>query len=85
MPKLRSRKKRNSADEDEEEAQEEEEKPPRKITRIIRGQKREYHFLKMVKSIDELDECRFKVMQKILEKIIATLIRIIAYLLMANR
>jgi hypothetical protein len=62
MPKLRSMKRRNSADEDEEEAQEEEkEQPPRKMTRNIRGQIREYHFLKTVKSVDELDKLRFKV------------------------
>jgi hypothetical protein len=39
-------------------------KPPRKMTQIIRGQKREYHFLRTVNSVDELEKIRFKVMQK---------------------
>jgi hypothetical protein len=56
-------KRRNSAvDEDEEEAQEEEkEQPPRKMTRNIGGQKREYHFLKTVNSMEELEKFRFEV------------------------
>jgi hypothetical protein len=39
-------------------------KPPMKMTQIIRGQKREYDFLRTVNSLDELEKIRFKVMQK---------------------
>jgi hypothetical protein len=52
------------ADEDEEERQQQ---PPSKMTKNNKGQIREYNFLKTVKSIDELDECRFKVMQNIVQ------------------
>jgi hypothetical protein len=38
--------------------------PPKKIAYKIRGQIREYYFLKTVNSVDELDKIRFKVMQK---------------------
>jgi hypothetical protein len=37
--------------------------PPKKMAYKIRGQMREYHFLKTVKSMDELDKFRFKVRQ----------------------
>jgi hypothetical protein len=38
--------------------------PPRKLTRNRGGQKREYVFLKSVKSVEQLDKIRFKVIKK---------------------
>jgi hypothetical protein len=46
---------------DAEEGEEEEQLPPKNITKIIRGQKREYHLLKTVNSLEELDKFRFTV------------------------
>jgi hypothetical protein len=46
------------------EEEEQTEQPPRKITtNKVGGQKREYHFLKTVKSMEELDKFRSKVRQ----------------------
>jgi hypothetical protein len=42
---------------------EREEHPQKKMTYKIRGHMREYHFLKTVKSMEELDKFRFKVSQ----------------------
>jgi hypothetical protein len=38
--------------------------PPKKITRKINGQIRKYNFMKTMKSLDELDKFRFKVIPK---------------------
>jgi hypothetical protein len=38
--------------------------PPRKITPIINGQQREYHYRTSVKSYEELDKFRFQVYAK---------------------
>jgi cytoplasmic iron level regulating protein YaaA (DUF328/UPF0246 family) len=38
-------------------------KPPSKMTKNCRGQIRQYYYLKDVKSMDELDKLRFKVIQ----------------------
>jgi hypothetical protein len=59
----------NVNDEDETEEEEEpnevpQKHPPKTKTYNIKGQKREYHFLKTVKSMEELDKFRFKVMHK---------------------
>jgi hypothetical protein len=58
-------KRRNTDDEDKEEVpqQEDQEQQPGK-SRTVKGQIREYYFLKTVKSIEEMNEIRFKVMQK---------------------
>jgi hypothetical protein len=51
-------------DEDEEDVigeEEELQEPPRKMTKIIRGKKKKYLFLKTLKSMEELDKFRFKV------------------------
>jgi hypothetical protein len=37
--------------------------PPKNVTYKIRDQMREYHFLKTVKSMEELDKIRFQVRQ----------------------
>jgi hypothetical protein len=46
---------------EQEEGDDAEKQPPRKITKNIKGQKRDYIFLKTVKSVAELDNIRFKV------------------------
>jgi hypothetical protein len=38
--------------------------PPRKITKNVRGQIRKYVYVKSVKSMEELDKFRFKVIAK---------------------
>jgi hypothetical protein len=43
---------------------EEEQQPPRKITRSIRGRQKKYHYLDTVKSVEELDKLRLKVISK---------------------
>jgi hypothetical protein len=48
-----------------EQDEQEQKQPPRKVTKNINGQKRDYNFLKSVKSLEELDNIRFKVIQKI--------------------
>jgi hypothetical protein len=56
--------------------------PPRKLTQIINGQQRRYHYLKTVKSLDELDKFRFKVIYYTQDRIIFYIvIRITANLL----
>jgi hypothetical protein len=45
----------------EEEEQQQEQPPSRKVTKNVKGQMREYVFLKSVNSVDELDSFRFKV------------------------
>jgi hypothetical protein len=35
--------------------------PPRKVTKNFKGQKRDYYFLESVKSVEESDKLRFKV------------------------
>jgi hypothetical protein len=52
-------------EEDEQPKQPDEQQPPRKITKNIRGLIREYHFLKTVESMEELDKFRFSVMHTI--------------------
>jgi hypothetical protein len=39
--------------------------PPRMVTQIVNGQQREYHYLKTVKSFEELDTFRIRVKAKI--------------------
>jgi hypothetical protein len=41
--------------------------PPRKMTKNARGQLREYYYLKTLKSVEELDKFRFKVIPQINE------------------
>jgi hypothetical protein len=53
-------KRRNTADGNKEEVPQEEQ-PPRKMSRTVKGQIKEYYFLKTVKSIEEMNEIRFKV------------------------
>jgi hypothetical protein len=56
-------KRKNVNDMDEEEEQQQQQgQPPRKITKNHRGQIRKYIFLKTVKSMEELDNLRFKVL-----------------------
>jgi hypothetical protein len=59
-------------EEEEDEYSEEEEEQPqhqklhqptRKLTQIIRGQAKKYYYLKTVKSMEEFEKFRFKVMQ----------------------
>lgn len=50
----------NAADDDENENDGAEE-PPRKITRNVGGQKRDYIYAKSVKSMEELEKFRFEV------------------------
>jgi hypothetical protein len=55
--------------EDEDEANEEEEaeqQPPRKITRNVNGGKRNYLYRTTLKSMEELEEFRYKVIKKII-------------------
>jgi hypothetical protein len=66
MSKRRSMKSQNSNDEDEKEVPQKH--PQKKIAYKIRGHMREYHFLKTVKSMEELDKFRFKVIQKRMEQ-----------------
>jgi hypothetical protein len=47
-----------------EDDKEQEHQPPRKITRSIRGRKQKYCYLKTVKSVEELDQLRLKVIAK---------------------
>jgi hypothetical protein len=71
MSKRRSLKSQQHDNDEDEDEKEEGEQPnevpqkhsPKKITYKIRGQQqlREYHFLKTVKSMEELDKFRFKV------------------------
>jgi hypothetical protein len=53
---------------DEDDADEEEEpqhqQPPKKITKNINGAKRNYYYQTTLKSMEELEEFRFKVMKK---------------------
>jgi hypothetical protein len=57
------------------EEEEQTEQPPRKITtNKVGGQKREYHFLKAVKSMQELDKFRSKVGQNYNEIIFCNVI-----------
>ena len=35
--------------------------PAKKISQIVKGQEREYHFVKTVKSVEDLDKFRFQV------------------------
>jgi hypothetical protein len=79
MAALRPNKREKLAEEDDNEEQKEDEQqqsqfvqqqlvqqqqPLRKRTEIIRGQKMEYYYVKTVKSLEELDKYRFKVMKK---------------------
>jgi hypothetical protein len=73
------KKRTTDGDEEEEEAQEEaqeeeqehqniklqqlQQQPPKEITQNIRGQKRDYYYLTTVKSLEQLDKFRFKVVQ----------------------
>jgi hypothetical protein len=45
----------NSDDEDEAE------KPPRNITKNVKGQHKQYYYMKTVKTMEELDKYRLKV------------------------
>jgi hypothetical protein len=54
-------KKTNCNDDDDNEGRQ---KPPSKMTKNCRGQIRQYYYMKTVKSMDELDKLRFKVIQK---------------------
>jgi hypothetical protein len=55
----------DEVEEDDDDSEEQQQKqPPRKMTKKINGRIREYKFLKSVKSVDELDNFRFKVIQK---------------------
>jgi hypothetical protein len=62
-------KRRNTADEDNkeellQEEEEEQEPPPRKMSRRVKGgQIRKYYFLETVKSLEEMDKIRFKVIK----------------------
>jgi hypothetical protein len=47
---------------EEEEEEQLQEEPAKKKTRNVRGQIRKYYFMKSVKSMEELDKFRFKVM-----------------------
>jgi hypothetical protein len=38
--------------------------PPKKMTKNIKGDQRDYNFLQTVKSVDELNNFRFKVIYK---------------------
>jgi hypothetical protein len=55
--------KRKNTDE-EEPTSNDEPQPPSKITPIINGQQREYHYMTTVKSLDELNTVRFQVTEK---------------------
>jgi hypothetical protein len=62
MPKRRVLKKRNDEEEQQQQSTSNEpQQPPRKITQFVDGQQREYHFMKTVKSLEELDKIRFQV------------------------
>jgi hypothetical protein len=63
MPKQRVLKNRNEEKEQPQQQEQhlEEEQPPRKMTRIFKGQRREYHYVTTVKLFEELDEFRFQV------------------------
>jgi hypothetical protein len=60
MPKLRKMMRQNTVYDD----AVGEEGAPRKITKNVRGQNRKYVYVKSVKSLDELDKFRFKVIIK---------------------
>jgi hypothetical protein len=64
MPKLRSMKRQDLTvpSEDKEDSQQVQ-KPPGKITTNVKAQK-EYYYVKTVKSLEEFDKYRFKVMKK---------------------
>jgi hypothetical protein len=49
------------ADDDAEKQQQKQSWPPMKITTNIKGVQKDYSFLKTVKSVEELDKFRFKV------------------------
>jgi hypothetical protein len=53
----------DDASEDDNENEEEEDEPPRNIVKNIMGQKREYHLLQTVKTLEEVDNIRFEVCQ----------------------
>jgi hypothetical protein len=61
--------------------------PPNEITKIIMGQTRKYHYLESVKSIEELDKLRFKVItnQKQIKLIVINFFRIFATLSLHNK
>jgi hypothetical protein len=66
MPKRSSMKSQNVNDEDEEEAPQkghgmQQQQPPRSISKNVRGQIRDYYYLNTVKSFEDLDKLRFKV------------------------
>jgi hypothetical protein len=55
----------DEGDEENADAEEQQQKqPPRKMTKNINGQNRDYNFVKTVKSVEELDNFRFKVIQQ---------------------
>jgi hypothetical protein len=58
MPKLREMMKQNAADYADHDG---EEGPPRKIITNCKGKKRKYVYVKSVKSMEQVDEFRFKV------------------------
>jgi hypothetical protein len=61
--------------------------PPNEITKIIMGQTRKYHYLESVKSVEELDKLRFKVItnQKQIKLIVINFFRIFATLSLHNK
>jgi hypothetical protein len=58
--------------------------PPRNITKNIKGDLRKYHFLKTVKSLEEMDKLRFEVKKKNIILKCQNFIRIIAISFAAN-
>jgi hypothetical protein len=53
---------RKTGEEDEEDEIEiDDDEPPKSITKKVMGHKKEYYYLETVKSVDELDKFRFKV------------------------
>jgi hypothetical protein len=58
-------KKQNDEPQQQEGQSEQEQQPPRKMTVNVRGQKRAYNYVKTVASMEELENFRFTVMQKI--------------------
>jgi hypothetical protein len=61
MPKLREMMRQNAADDDDHDG---EEGPPRKIITNCKGQKRKYVYVKSVKSMEQVEKFRFKVIIK---------------------
>jgi hypothetical protein len=66
--------------EEEDEAEKQQQKqPPRKVTKKVKGQIRDYNFLKSVKSLEELDNFRFKVKNNNIKKMEYSLIELLLY------